>query len=139
MKVFLPIFVRETSVKFPISTSSSKRVAERSLANGPILPSLLGGRRAADIVVNVLLPFAFAWGNLNSQPELARRAFGLYRFYPKLAVNALERHMSNQLGLNRSLVNSAQRQQGLIHIYKTLCSQGRCDSCPLKQSPSSIY
>ena len=102
-------------------------------------PSLLGGRRAADIVVNVLLPFAFAWGNLNSQPELARRAFGLYRFYPKLAVNALERHMSHQLGLSRSLVNSALRQQGLIHIYKTLCSQGRCDSCPLKQSLSPIY
>jgi len=109
------------------------------LASRLVLPSLLGGRRAADIVVNVLLPFTFAWSNLNCQPELAKRAFGLFRFYPKLAANTLERHMSNQLGLSRNLVNSAQRQQGLIHIYKTLCSQGKCDACPLKQSPSLIY
>jgi hypothetical protein len=39
--------------------------------------------------------------------------------------------MINQLGITRYLVNSAQRQQGLLHIYKTLCSQGKCDSCPL--------
>ena len=101
------------------------------LASRLRLPSLLGGRRAADIVVNVLLPFAFAWGDLNSQSELSRRAFDLYRLYPKLLPNTLERHMRKQLGLSSSLVNSAQRQQGLIHIYKTLCSQGKCDSCPL--------
>jgi len=39
--------------------------------------------------------------------------------------------MKNQLGLDSRLVNSAQRQQGLIHIYNSLCTQGRCDSCPL--------
>ena len=94
-------------------------------------PALLGGGRAADIVVNVLLPFAVAWARLTAQPGLAIKAFDLYRHYPKLAVNAVERHMRNQLGISRYLVNSAQRQQGLIHIYKTLCSQGKCHSCPI--------
>jgi hypothetical protein len=59
------------------------------------------------------------------------KAFDLYRHYPKLAVNTIERHMRNQLGISRYLVNSAQRQQGLIHIYKTLCSQGECHLCPI--------
>lgn len=95
------------------------------------IPSLLGDGRAADIVVNILLPFAVAWGRLTSCPELARKAFDLYRHYPKLAVNTVEKHMINQLGISRYLVNSAQRQQGLIHIYKTLCSQGKCHRCPL--------
>jgi len=94
-------------------------------------PTLLGGRRAADIVVNVLLPFIFAWDKLTPQPELARKALDLYCRYPKLVANTVERHMSNQLGPSRNLVNSAQRQQGLIHIYKTLCSQGKCHCCPL--------
>jgi len=95
------------------------------------IPTLLGGRRAADIAVNVLLPFTFAWSKLTSQTELARKALDLYRHYPRLAVNTVERHMRNQLGLSSDLVNSAQQQQGLIHIYNTLCSQGKCHCCPL--------
>ncbi len=102
-------------------------------------PTLVGSRRAADIIVNVLLPFTLAWGRLNSQPELEKKALDLYRCYPRLTVNTVERHMMNQLGLSSRLVNSAQRQQGLIHIYNTLCTQGRCNSCPLKQSLPYIY
>jgi hypothetical protein len=95
--------------------------------------SLIGSRRADDIVVNVLLPFTLAWSKVASQPELERKALDLYRHYPKLAVNSVERHMSNQLGLSSNLVDSAQRQQGLIHIYNTLCTQGKCNCCPLSQ------
>ena len=93
--------------------------------------AILGSGRAADITVNVLLPFTFAWSHFTSQPELERKAFDLYCHYPKLAVNAVERHMTEQLGLSSSLVNSAQRQQGLIHIYNSLCTQGRCEECAL--------
>ena len=96
-------------------------------------PTLIGRWRAADIAVNVLLPFALVWGKLNCQPEVERKAVDLYRGYPRLAANTLERHMIKQLRLNRSLVNSARRQQGLIHIYNTLCSQGRCNCCQLSQ------
>jgi len=96
-------------------------------------PTLLGRGRAANIVVNVLLPFTFAWSQFTSQPELERKAFELYRRYPKLAVNSVERHMTAQFGLSSNLVNSAQRQQGLIHIYNSLCTQGNCNSCPLRQ------
>ena len=95
--------------------------------------TLLGKARAADIIVNVVLPFALAWSRHTSQPELGNKAIGLYRRYPRLAVNAVERHMCRQLGLSSSLVNSARRQQGLLHIYNTLCTQGRCHSCRLSQ------
>jgi len=101
------------------------------LPSGIWVPNLVGSRRAADIAVNVLLPFIGAWGKLNSQPELGRKAFVLYHRYPKIAPNAVERHMRHQLGLSSSLVNSAMRQQGLIHIYNNLCIQGECGCCPL--------
>ena len=94
----------------------------------------LGRDRAADIVINVLLPFAAAWGRLNARPELAEKAANLYRRYPALATNTLERHMSRQLGINGCLVNTARRQQGLLHIFKTWCSVGGCQSCPVNQA-----
>jgi len=96
-------------------------------------PTLIGRGRAADIVVNVLLPFTFAWSGFTSRPELGEEAVDLYRCYPRLTENSVERHMTDQLGLNKGLVNSAQRQQGLIHIYNNLCTQGRCNDCRLSQ------
>ncbi len=94
-------------------------------------PTLLGRRRAADIVVNVLLPFAFARGRSTGQPDMAAGVLDIYRRYPRLAANALERHMKAQFGVEDGLVDSARRQQGLLHIYKTRCTQGRCPDCEL--------
>ena len=84
-------------------------------------PTLLGIGQAANIIVT-------------SQPELGERALDLYHHYPKLAVNTVERHMKAQLGLSSLLINSARRQQGLIHIYNTLCTQGRCNQCRLSRT-----
>ncbi|MBI4181050.1 MAG: DUF2851 family protein [Chloroflexi bacterium] len=94
-------------------------------------PTLLGSGRVADITVNVLLPFTFAWGQFIYQTDLAGKAIDLYRSYPRLPTNSVEKHMTEQLSLSSSLVNSAQRQQGLIHIYNNWCTQGRCDCCRL--------
>jgi len=96
-------------------------------------PTMLGRNRASDIVVNVILPFALALCRFTSQPEPGNKALALYYSYPGLAANAVELHMSHQLGLSTGLVNSARRQQGLLHIYNILCTQGRCDSCRLSQ------
>jgi len=104
-----------------------------------ISPTLLGSGRAADITVNVLLPFTFAWSQFSSRPELGRKAFDLYHLYPRLAVNSVERHMTEQLGLRRGMVSSAKWQQGLIHIYNNLCTQGRCSSCSLSQLKAGKY
>jgi hypothetical protein len=103
------------------------------LASKTRSPTLLGSGRASDITINVLLPFTSAWSKLTPLPELKKKTLNLYRRYPRLAVNNIERHMNNQLGISSRLVNSARRQQGLIHIYNSLCTQGRCHCCPLSQ------
>jgi len=95
------------------------------------IPALLGRGRAADIIVNTFLPLAAARGELESHPEQTRRAVEIYRQYPRLAPNNLERHMSNQFGIDRGRVTSARQQQGLIHIYRTFCIRGKCPGCPL--------
>ncbi len=100
---------------------------------GKAAPALLGGGRAADITVNAVLPFAFARGKRH-RTETARKALDIYLGYPRLAENKLERHMKVQLGLSNRQVASTTRQQGLLHLYKTMCSQGKCRSCPLGKS-----
>jgi hypothetical protein len=96
-----------------------------------IAPALIGNGRAADIAVNIILPFACAWGGYRVQTELAARSMAVFTAYPRTSGNAIERHMSRQLGRHCVPVTRAQRQQGLIHIYKAFCTQGKCAVCPL--------
>jgi hypothetical protein len=55
--------------------------------------ALIGRGRARDIAVNIALPFAFAWAQFSSQPELERYVLELYRCYPKLDENEITREM----------------------------------------------
>ncbi len=102
-----------------------------SLTNRGASPTVLGAGRASDIMVNVLLPFTYVWARCNGRPELETAALDAYRSYPRLADNALLRHMKSQLQIGHRTVNSARRQQGLLHVYRTLCTQGLCQCCPL--------
>ena len=110
-----------------------------TLFNGTVSTALLGHNRAADIIINILLPFTFAWGCFTSQPELKLKSLEFYRHYPKLTTNTIERHMINQLGLTNRQIDSARRQQGLIHIYKNFCTEGKCSDCSLSQLEVGNY
>jgi hypothetical protein len=97
---------------------------------------LLGKDRAAEIIINVLLPFAWSWSRRNHEPNLSRKVMKIYRLYPRMESNSIERHMLQQLSLDRRQVNSARRQQGLIHLYKNRCTQGKCRRCGFNYSRS---
>jgi len=92
-------------------------------------PALLGKDRAAEIIINVLLPFFAACGRAGKPEEKERQIFHHLR---APAENSLEKHMRRQFGLPPDKVATAQRRQGLLHIYKTLCTQGKCGVCPLQ-------
>jgi hypothetical protein len=96
--------------------------------------ALLGGPRAADIVINVWLPFMAAWGRADGHMDPAEKASEIYRRYPAISGNTLERHMYRQLGLVRETVKTARRQQGLLHIFKSFCAVGNCPACPVYQA-----
>ncbi len=91
--------------------------------------TLIGWGRAREMVVNILLPFSFAWG----EGELGEHALALYRSYPLLEENQITRQMLRQLfgDFGYRVVNSARRQQGLIHLYKSFCLDRKCPQCPL--------
>jgi hypothetical protein len=89
---------------------------------------LIGRARAEEIAVNVLLPFCAA---LPHAAGLRQIAIEVFRAFPAGEDNAILRHMRRQTGLE-SVVMTARRQQGLLHVYKRFCTQGRCRSCLLK-------
>ena len=93
--------------------------------------ALLGNSKAGEIIVNVILPFAFSWGELANEAKLTENAIELYRNYPKLAENCVTHHMAKQLCLEDLSDLTACHQQGLIHIFRNYCREGRCSQCPL--------
>jgi hypothetical protein len=89
----------------------------------------VGVDRARDLAVNVALPFCHAWAgggdadtdtdtNTNTNTE----ALALYQKFPKLQANEITREMAEQLIPTEwgRVVNSARRQQGLIHLHRQL-------------------
>ncbi|RLC96793.1 MAG: hypothetical protein DRI40_02150 [Chloroflexi bacterium] len=96
-------------------------------------PSLVGSGRSRDIVVNVLLPFLWCWGQQTGEPWLAEQARQVYLRHPRLAENWVTRCMGLQLFDEQPKLPSACAQQGLIHLYETCCVEKRCWDCPLGQ------
>jgi hypothetical protein len=95
------------------------------------MPALLGTSKAGEIVVNAVLPFVFWWAKMANESKLAKKAMELYAGYPKLAENEVTRHMARQLCLEGQSNLTACQQQGLIHIFRTYCREGRCSACLL--------
>ena len=93
--------------------------------------ALLGHSKAGEVVVNVVLPFISSWGEKTGDSELREKALQIYLSHPRLAENEITRHMVRQLCLKDSSDLTACQQQGLIHIFRNYCREGRCSECPL--------
>ncbi len=93
--------------------------------------NLLGLCKAAQIEVNVILPFTFAWGETFGKLSIKEKALTLYLRHHQMASNTITRHMRAQLGLKDDFVLNACQQQGLIHLYKNYCHESKCLQCPL--------
>lgn len=93
--------------------------------------ALIGRGRAGEMAVNVVLPFFLAWSEVASRPNLRGQVLELYRSYPCPGENRITREMIGYLWGRGHRVGSARRQQGLLHLHKVFCLEGRCGLCPL--------
>ncbi|MGI5836825.1 MAG: DUF2851 family protein [Chloroflexota bacterium] len=93
---------------------------------------LIGRQRAAELAVNVFLPFLAGWASHLEDRALAGRAFEIYRLYPKRGDNEIVRYMATQItGKPRpAAARSACRQLGLLRLYRAYCEAKSCAACP---------
>ena len=85
--------------------------------------SLIGRGRAAEIVVNAVLPGMCAAARLNGDRKLESAAMDLYRNFPALPENSITREaklMFAPESRERTGAYGAREQQGLIYLYRSL-------------------
>jgi len=107
-------------------------------AAGNRVPALVGPSRAADVVVNVLLPLAAALAERDLDSSLAGAARTAYQSHPPLAENWITRLVRERAALfdERAAARTAREQQGLIAVYERTCHALRCADCVLgRRSP----
>ncbi|MDY6911413.1 MAG: DUF2851 family protein [Chloroflexota bacterium] len=104
-----------------------------TIESGFMISDLLGQGRAREIVVNVVFPFCLAQAETNSDYKFREHILQLYSAYPRLSENQITRYLNDLFeGKRKSkIAGSAQRQQGLVHLYKTFCQEHRCEVCPI--------
>lgn len=92
---------------------------------------LVGPERAADMVVNVVLPCLMAYARETGDGQLQTLLAQVYVQAPLLAENAIVREMTLRLfgAQGKGVVDTACRQQGLIQLFKMLCQRGPCARC----------
>ena len=85
--------------------------------------SLIGRGRAAEIVVNAVLPGMCAAARLAGDGKLESAAMDLYRRFPALPENSITREaklMFAPESRDRTARYGAREQQGLIYLYRSL-------------------
>ena len=83
--------------------------------------TLIGADRARDITINIVLPFVLAYANETEDSQLKNTVLQVYHQHPKLASNKIIKNIANLLFENEKVVNTALKQQGLLHLNKTYC------------------
>ncbi len=94
---------------------------------------LIGPDRAADLLVNVLLPFLDAWSAQTGDAGVGETARAVWAAAPRAGENAVTRAMLREtLGPRaRAARLGAREQQGLIGLYRRYCSLRNVYECPL--------
>ena len=97
--------------------------------------ALIGAARAADIIVNKLLPIALLWGEHSQSSTLTEAVQRLYNSYPKLQENHITQQIEAQIFSQEQPIKlispSAKKQQGAIYLNNNFCSSQLCDLCPI--------
>ena len=92
--------------------------------------ALIGRGRAIELLVNAVLPWVAALAEARDDGERAAQVRACFARLPRPGpYGALAFLETNLRGEGRPL--DARRQQGLLALYKTECTQGGCGRCPL--------
>jgi hypothetical protein len=97
---------------------------------------LIGKDRAADIIINKILPAAYVWAAEAGSQQLQEAILRLYSIGPKSTGNKIIRKIDEQIFTTeaqqmRHLKPTAKIEQGIIRLHKNYCADWLCDLCPI--------
>jgi len=125
---------------------SSDWDGEVGFARGLPKPArVLGRSRAADILVNVVLPFLHSFARHREEADLAERTMQAFLLCRPLQTNRRLTEVTHRLFVPpsrvREAVHRAVEQQGLLEIHRDFCQalQGECARCPLQAPDPDRY
>jgi hypothetical protein len=91
----------------------------------------LGSDRIIELLANSVVPLALLYGRLFKNQALQRHAQNVYDALPASQDNTITRTIRKQLLRGTVLPTSASMQQGMIHLYKSYCTQNGCRGCDI--------
>ncbi|MDA1189244.1 MAG: DUF2851 family protein [Chloroflexi bacterium] len=97
----------------------------REAVKGLTVEGYIGAGRAADMMVNVALPFFHAFAGLGRDVGLLETSWKVYRESPMLAQNGVTREAIRLLNRPELEIRTARRQQGLMMLYRESVSGQR--------------
>ncbi len=92
----------------------------------------LGKDHGHELIVNVVVPFALAYGEEAYQANVRDAAAELWQQLPAGRGNSVTKSTREQIcGEHPVPLRSARAEQGLIHINRQGCRHMRCHECPI--------
>ncbi len=126
------LFIEAALPAEALAGRASALIASWTVADERSTAALIGRGRAIELLVNAVLPWAAACAKQRDDQETAALARACLARLPRPGrYGALAFLEANFRVEGRSLPLDARRQQGLLALYKTECTQGGCGRCPL--------
>ena len=114
------------------ATGGILALSPRDLIGALTVAPLIGRSRAIELLTNAVLPWAVAEAATQRRADIEEVAFEHAARLPRPArYGALGFLETNLRSGDKPLALNAQRQQGLLALYKSECTQGGCGRCAL--------
>jgi hypothetical protein len=102
--------------------ASHLRLTHRAKPRSPDI----GRTRRNTLIANAVVPVVLFYADQQEAPALHTAALDLLKHLPEERNHVLRRF--RDLG---TTIRTAYRSQGLLHLYRTRCTEGRCLTCPV--------
>jgi hypothetical protein len=98
----------------------------------------LGHDRAQELIVNGIVPLLLLHARVYPESAVRRRSLSMLCAPTAAGENGVTRLVRDALIGSRegkTPLRSPLERHGMLHLYKTYCSRGRCSRCPVRTGP----
>jgi hypothetical protein len=92
---------------------------------------LVGASRAQEIIINAILPLTYLRGKIFEMPLIREKGLEIYSNHSPMADNNITLLIKDALFGGDNVFETVISQQGAIHLYRSLCSEKRCERCKI--------